>query len=343
MRRAQRMAHETACAAVEAFMTAPTARRWLHRASRFACGALLSIAIGSAHAAVLAEQSAAELDEATRTRLLQFETDLDAALVSASDAASLWLRGLFTRTDDEARAHDLATAHRLAPREILYLASLASECQVDRVPRPAGCAESDWVAKWVSVDGDNAAPWVLLAARSLRIRQPERAVADLVQAAGKPRYDEYWNRSVDHGWTVMRRAVPSRAEDASGVLLLWRTEPLAATAALQVLCSGGPVEASDEGRDACRRLAGGAMSRADTLLARRTAAAVSERLATDGADKTRARRTLDDLTLAGRTCGSWLVQEAGAQERRAAVARLQAWMTELATSDEASACAAHAR
>src|SRR5581483_3384580 len=141
MRRAQRMAHETACAAVEAFMTAPTARRWLHRASRFACGALLSIAIGSAHAAVLAEQSAAELDEATRTRLLQFETDLDAALVSASDAASLWLRGLFTRTDDEARAHDLATAHRLAPREILYLASLASECQVDRVPRPAGCAE----------------------------------------------------------------------------------------------------------------------------------------------------------------------------------------------------------
>lgn len=318
-------------------MAAPTLLRCLR-------GVVLVLsAIASAHAAVLAEQSSPELSEATRTRLLQFESDLDAALVSANDPASLWLRGLFTRTDDEARARDLSAAHRLAPRDIVFLASLALECQVNRIPRPAGCSENDWVAKWVSVDPDNAAPWVLLAARSLRIRQPERAVADLAQAAGKPRFDEYGTRSIAQAWTVMQRAVPSRAEDASGVLLFRRGEPLAATAAVQALCSGGPIDASDEGRDACRRLSVGAMARADTLLARRTAAAIAERAAPDDAAKARARHTLDDLTVEGRTCATWLLAQASSDERRAAVARVQGWAAELAQNDEATACARHAR
>jgi hypothetical protein len=307
-------------------------------------GVAFFLACTTAHAAVLAEQqTSAALDDAARTRLLQFETDLDAALVSASDPASLWLRGLITRTDDEARARDLAAAHRAAPREILYLASLASECQVNRVPRPAGCAESDWVAKWVSIDGDNAAPWVMLAARSLRIRQPERAVADLVQAAGKSRFDEYWNRSAAQAWTVMRRAVPARAEDVSGVLLVWRSEPLAATAALGVLCNGGPIEASPEGREACLRLALGPMARADTMLARRTAALVAEHLAADADAKTRARRTMDELTVRSRDCTRWLVAQAGATEATAASAsRVQAWLNDLEQSDELAACDRHA-
>lgn len=304
----------------------------------------LLLACIAAQAAVLAEQqTTAALDDAARVRLVQFETDLDAALVSANDPASLWLRGLITRTDDEGRARDLAGAHRAAPREILYLASLASECQVNRVPRPTGCAESDWVAKWVSMDADNAAPWVMLAARSLRIRQPERAVADLVQAAGKSRFDEYWNRSAGHAWTVMRRAVPARAQDVSGVLLVWRSEPLAATAAVGVLCSGGPIEASAEGREACLRLALGPMARADTMLGRRTAAAVAEHLAADADSKARAQRRIDELAVRSRDCTNWLIAQAGATDALpASASRVQAWLDDLEQSDEVAACDRHA-
>ena len=300
---------------------------------------LLLLCGGIARAAVLARQQAGvEMDEGTRARLGQIETDLEATLVSANDPASLWLRGLLTRTNDEARARDLAAAHRAAPNDILYLASLASACQVDLVPRPAGCAESDWVAKWASVDPDNAAPWVLLAARSVRIRQPERAVADMVQASQRARYDEYWNRSAARAWGVVRSSLPSRRDDATGALMVWSTQPLAATAAFEALCERGPVEASAEGREACLHLATGTMSRADTALARRAAAGVVEFLASDAAQKSRARKELDDLTVRARACSDWVLNQLSPQATAGGASRVERWIAALDKDDELTAC-----
>lgn len=299
----------------------------------------LLLGCGPARAAVLAQQQAGvEIDEATRGRLLQYESDLDAALVSANDPASLWLRGLLTRANDDARTRDLAAAHRAAPNDILYLASLASVCQVNLVPRPAACAENDWVAKWASVDPDNAAPWVMLAARSVRVRQPDRAIADLVEASQRKRYDEYWNRSAARAWSVMRKALASRSEDVSGALMVWNTQPLAATAAFEAVCQRGPVEASDEGRQACLRLASDTMSRADTILARRTAAAMVEALAADATQKSRARQSLDDLTVRLRTCSDWVVTQVAPQPASAGAGRVERWIAALDKTDELTAC-----
>lgn len=309
------------------------------------CLALLALfACAIARGAVLAQQQAPiDMDEATRGRVVQYESDLDSALVSASDPASLWLRGLLTRTDDEARTRDLAAAHRGAPKEVLYLASLASACQVNLVPRPAACAENDWIAKWASVDVDNAAPWMLLAARSLRIRQPDRAIADMVQASERKRYDEYWNRSAARAWTVMRRTLPSRADDASGALIVWNTQPLAATGAFEAVCQRGPVAASEQGRDACLRLASDAMARADTIYARRAAAAVVESIATEPAQKSRARGSVEDLTLRSRACSDWVITQAGAPTAPGATARVERWIAALDSADEATACDQQAR
>jgi len=308
------------------------------------CLVVLLVVCGAARAAVLARQDAGvEMDEATRARLVQLETDLDAALVSASDPASVWLRGLLTRTNDEARTRDLAAAHRAAPGDILYLASLASVCQVDLVPRPVACAESDWLAKWATVDPDNAAPWVLLAARSVRIRQPDRAIADLVQAAQRQRYDEYWNRSAARAWSVVRKTLPARGEDAAGALMVWSTQPLAATAAFEAVCEHGPVTASGEGRDACLRLATGTMSRADSAVGRRAAAGAVEYLASDAAQKSRARKELDDLTVRARACSDWVIAQTSREAPTGGSARVERWLAALDKDDELTACERSAR
>ncbi len=298
--------------------------------------------------AVLAEQHAkSELDDATRVRLVAFETDLDAALVSINEPALLWVRGLLTRSDDAARARDLLAAHRAAPKEMLYLASLALTCHSYRGARPAACAESDWVAKWASADRDNAAPWLLLAQRSLRVRRSDRAIEDLAQGASSPRFDEYWNRATASAWKVIDTLLPGQGGLAA--IVATGGQPLAATMTSLVLCRNGPMLQADGAREACTRLVEGPMARADSLSARTTAATIAASLSSDS-DKAQAQARLDAISARDRACSDWLVGQANAGTKASPPAaaagqgsvgtssRVASWIGSLERLDEESAC-----
>ena len=275
---------------------------------------------------------------------------LDAALrlhlLAPSTPREHWLAAHFDATDIAARVANLAAARMSAPDNRLYLASLADACMQPTRPQLDACASVDRLADWATRDRDNGMPPILLAYRALERRDPDTAVADLDEAAGAARFDDYWSSAEAEWWEYLKDYSSDldpagRAEAAS----TWAAERDPEwTTALRVLCvNPGAVNAAM--RSACAKLGAAMAERAATFALRRAGA----RIATVNADGPRARAAADALQ-ARALAASARCAEAGpdfASEfespdravRERAVAAYDRWVTLRATLGEVAACA----
>ncbi len=143
------------------------------------------------------------LDEAYRARML-----------TANDPRSNWIAGQLDRGDIEAQVRHFAAARVAAPDNRLYLASLATACLEPVQPRLPECDGVDRLADWATRDVDNGWPTLLLAERARRHKNQEAMLAYLQQAAGQPRFVEYWEAGSLEFWEAVR-AIPLEAEEAA--------------------------------------------------------------------------------------------------------------------------------
>jgi len=323
----------------------------LRQARALACVVIVLASPVAARAATGDADAVEALSAAQRAsaqRVADWEAALDARLVGASEPDAVWLRGWRTRTDPDARARDFASAHRAQPREPVMLASLVGACMEPALPRPAACDESDWLAKWASVDSENAMPWMLLAARAVRIGQVERGVATLEQAAGKTRISDYATRAPRIAWNVVKRSADARdagpASAATLAMIHSAAPPSDASLALDAACGELGTLGTRDVRAACARLADTAMRTSNTLAGRAFAAAMAVRLAADAPARTDAEAVRAQVAVQRTRCGqsSTTLEDALQSERpalrSAAIGAFEQWVVDLADSDEATAC-----
>jgi len=251
----------------------------------------------------------------------------------------------FDATDPADQVRHYAAARVAAPAEALYQASLAVACQQPVQPTLPECDSVDRLADWATRDADNGTPMLLLAAKAVRRGNGEFAIAYLEQAAGRPRFDDYWSR----GWLVfwdyvMALPVPAEpAAKAEAAVGYAAEQPQAALSALVGMC-GGASEAATARRAACAKAGSALSERGATYAAREAGATVAERNAADGAAAARARAARTTLDTERARCAAdeqqWRVdaQSADAAARARAVAAWDRSVHARAAVGEVAAC-----
>ena len=188
---------------------------------------------------------------------------------TADDADAAFVRGLQATMDPSARAAGFARAFELDPRRMLFLASLADACMTRTLPVVAECAALDPVSRWAARDAENAAPWVLLAARSRARGDLPGMRANLAHAGARPRFDSYRERGGPSVWRVIAAspAAPlAEAPFAATALGASRSDIASAEAAQ--LCRRDAPGVDNEVAASCRALARTMAGRGDTWAAR---------------------------------------------------------------------------
>src|SRR5262245_54678020 len=130
----------------------------------------------------------------------QIDAELQMRSLVIDDPRGHWVAGHLDTTDPAAQVKHYAAARVAAPRDNLYLASLALACQQPVPPTVPECDAVDRLADWATRDADNGAPLLLLAAKAARRGNNDAAVAYLEQAATKPRLDDYGLRGALVFW-----------------------------------------------------------------------------------------------------------------------------------------------
>jgi hypothetical protein len=140
-----------------------------------------------------------------------------------------------------------------APEDRLYIASLANACLTPTQPVLPDCDAMDRLADWARRDEDNGVPSILLANRARQHGENDAMVAHLVEAAGKPRFDEYWGRGVLTFWDYFRDLpLPFDPAAKAVAALTYATEqPVPWTSAVQSLCANPRERANEKLRAAC--------------------------------------------------------------------------------------------
>ncbi len=274
------------------------------------------------------------LDEAYRGRML-----------TANDPRSNWIAGQLDRGDIEAQVRHFAVARVAAPDNRLYLASLATACLEPVQPRLPECESVDRLADWATRDVDNGWPALLLAERARKHKNPESMLAYLQQAAGQPRFVEYWEAGSLEFWEAVR-AMPFEGEEAAKLelaVMYAMARSLAWPDAARATCMGNGARTL-EVRAACAQLGAAMRERGSTWMSRLIGARMvvanagsTEALA---AAETRVGSVRAQIAACSRSTGSILdgLEAADASSRAKAVAEWDRWLRREAAAGEARAC-----
>jgi hypothetical protein len=251
---------------------------------------LLALILGvaaSANAQVRAEAAdpAAPPPSRWAADLERIDEDLRLRLLTPSDPGGNWIRASLDKTDIASQVSHFTAARTQAPQQKLYMASLATACMQPTLPVLPECDAMDRLADWARRDTDNGVPDILLADRARRRGEADKVVAHLEEAAGKPRYDEYWGQGVLAFWDYLRPLPLSYDPAAKAVAALnYGTEqPVAWPTSMQLLCANPRERGSDALRAACARVGEALSERSTSWLGRLLGIAIAHRNAQDGA------------------------------------------------------------
>lgn len=235
---------------------------------------------------LLAANAAQPLPESPPRAPTEFESaveHLDAALrdrvLVRDDARARFIAAQFARADPDLLVRDLAAAFAREPREILYLASLASACMERTLPVRPECAATDYLAQWSFRDGDNALPWLLLAERARRRNDLATMAAHVNEAAQQPRFDEYSSRMLAAYWKELEPlARPGERGTAAMLARLYANSwPVAIDAPILAVCAPRRMATDEALRAACGGIGKTMAQRGSTILARVLGAGLMER------------------------------------------------------------------
>ena len=254
--------------------------------------AALSMLSCVAHAQPLTQLSdpAAPAPSRWAADVARLDAELQMRALVIDDPRGHWIAAHFDATDPAARVRHYAAARVAAPRESLYIASLAIACQQPVQPSLSECDAMDRLADWATRDVDNGVPLLLLATKTARRGNNDAAIAYLEQAAAKPRMDDYGGRGALVFWDYVM-AMPSdvdRAAKAEAAAAYAADQPQSASTAIAGACGASAIP--ETRRAACAKAGAALAERATTFSARAAGAAIAERAATDPATAARTRK-----------------------------------------------------
>ena len=270
---------------------------------------------------------------------------LAARALSAGGADALYVLGLLATMDPAARADAWARAWPLEPQRMLVLASRAEACAPRAAFTSPACAAHDPLSRWAARDGENAAPWVLLAGRARQRGDLPAMRANLAHASERSRFDGYRGR----GAAAVARVIDSAPEFAGlpeapfVATALASSRPDAVVDEANALCRVGAPGVGPEVAPACRRLARTMAEHADTTAARQAGLALASGWAADAAERGRLAAERDRLSASALDChaakSALLAKLEGTPADRDRARELEAAaVAELATMDETAVC-----
>ena len=222
--------------------------------------------------------------------LERLDADLRLRLLTANEPRIDWLAGEIDATDVESQVRHYAAARTAAPGERLYLASLGVACLQQVRPTLAPCDAVDRLADWARRDADNGIPSVLLAGRARQRGQADTVASYVEQAAGSPRFDDYWSQHSQRWWEYLRTVdvgvdPAARAQAAANYGSM---HDLAWAQPLRTVCAEGSAR-PDRLRAACASLGDSMTARGASFALRRAGARIAELNAADAAARATAQ------------------------------------------------------
>ncbi len=280
------------------------------------------------------------------------ETDaLDAALraqsLTATEPRSLWIAGQLDAGDPMAQASAFVQARVRAPDDKLFLSTLATACLAPVRPLPPACDVTDRLADWATRDVENGVPILLLADRARQRNNTAAMVANLEEAALRPRFDDYWNRGALLLWEAVR-ALPGPGDPAARAELAATYGTAFGSFAVRQmygLCREGTT-LPDNVRSACHAAGEAVAQRAATWNLRIAGARLALRTAAGGSALEQAQQQLAAVQRRAFECAAWADSLPAAFEssdpavRSRAVSEWESHLAREARSGEVAACAA---
>lgn len=222
--------------------------------------------------------------------LERLDSDLRLRLLTANEPRIDWLAGDIDSADVESQVRHYAAARIAAPGERLYLASLGIACLHPVRPTLAPCDAVDRLADWARRDTDNGVPSLLLAGRARQRGQSDAVASYVEQAAGAPRFDDYWSQHSQRWWDYLRAVDVGidAAAKAEAAAKYGSMNDLAWAQPLRIVCAEGSAR-PDRLRDACANLGQALMARGASFALRRAGARIAEINAPDAAARSTAQ------------------------------------------------------
>ena len=222
--------------------------------------------------------------------LERLDSDLRLRLLTANEPRIDWLAGDIDSGDVESQVRHYAAARIAAPGERLYLASLGIACLHPVRPTLAPCDAVDRLADWARRDTDNGVPSLLLAGRARQRGQSDAVASYVEQAAGAPRFDDYWSQHSQRWWDYLRAVDVGidAAAKAAAAAKYGSMNDLAWAQPLRIVCAEGSAR-PDRLRDACANLGQALMARGASFALRRAGARIAEINAPDAAARSTAQ------------------------------------------------------
>ena len=222
--------------------------------------------------------------------LERLDSDLRLRLLTANEPRIDWLAGDIDSADVESQVRHYAAARIAAPGDRLYLASLGIACLQPVRPTLAPCDAVDRLADWARRDTDNGIPSLLLAGRARQRGQSDAVASYIEQAAGAPRFDDYWSQHSQRWWDYLRAVDVGidAAAKAEAAAKYGSMNDLAWAQPLRIVCAEGSAR-PDRLRDACANLGQALMARGASFALRRAGARIAEINAPDAAARSAAQ------------------------------------------------------
>jgi hypothetical protein len=275
----------------------------------------------------------------------RLDADLRLRLLTANDPRTDWLAAELDTTDVESQVRHYAAARTAAPAERLYLASLGVACLQPVRPTLPPCDAVDRLADWARRDSDNGVPSLLLAGRARQRGEADAAAGFVEEAAGAPRFDDYWSQGTKRWWDYLRplNVAVDPAAKAEAAANYGSTRDFAWAAPLRAVCAD-PGQRVERMRSACASLGQALMARGASFALRRAGARLAELNAATPAARTAAQaRNARLLTMSAR-CAQLQPDFVGALEspepsvRARGVEQFAAWASAQADLGEVAAC-----
>jgi len=279
--------------------------------------------------------------------LNQLDADLRLRLLTADAPPSAWLAGELDKTDIASQVRHYADARTLAPQQRLYQASLATACLVPVRPHVlAPCDSVDRLADWARRDDDNGVPAVLLADRARQRGEADSAASYVEEAAGLPRFDDYWSQGALEWWNYLQPlALPfDPAVKAKAAASYASSRDLRWAASLHALCIDQPGARSDRMRVACAKLGDALMARGATFALRRAGAEIADANVVEAAARAHVQASRTRILAETSNCSqaqpdfNAALESASAEIRARGVEQFGAWARAQARDGEVGAC-----
>jgi hypothetical protein len=277
--------------------------------------------------------------------LNELDADLRLRLLTAEAPPAAWLAGELDTTDIASQVRHYAAARTSAPQERLYQASLATACLVRVQPHLAACEAVDRLADWARRDTDNGVPTVLLADRARQRGEFDSAASYAEEAAGSPRFDDYWSLGALAWWNYLRplSLAVDPAAKAEAAANYASARDLAWAPSLHGLCieTHGRTERMQA---ACAKLGEAMMQRGATFALRRAGARIAEANVAEGTARAAMRSSHARIIAATARCAqaqpdfTAALESASAATRSRGVEQFGAWAAAQARDGEVGAC-----